>query len=325
VKLSKYIITLEENMNSNKIAFLFPGQGAQTIGMAKELCENIPECKEVLDRSEEILNMPIKKLMFEGPEELLTETENAQPTILVASLIALKALEINGIEADYTAGLSLGEYAALIYGGALSLEDGLLLVKERGRIMGSALPEGLGKMAAILKLSDEKLRELLDRAGQFGVIEGANFNCPGQVAVSGENKAIDEAVKIAKELGGLGIPLKVSGPFHSSLLEPASEEFFNTIKTADFKELNKVVYSNVKGIPYEREDDIKDLLKNHIRTSVLFERTINHMIESGIDTFIEVGPGKALRGFVKKINKSATLLNVEDMESLKNAINAVSS
>ncbi|OVE67790.1 MULTISPECIES: ACP S-malonyltransferase [Clostridium] len=312
-------------MNSSKTAFLFPGQGVQTIGMAKELCDNIPECKEILDRSEEILNMPIKKMMFEGPEEILTATENAQPTILVASLIALKALEINGIEADYAAGLSLGEYAALIYGGALSLEEGLLLIKERGRIMGSALPEGLGKMAAVLKLNDEKIQELLTRAGEFGIVEGANYNCPGQVVISGENKAIDEAVKIAKELGGLGIPLKVSGPFHSSLLEPASEEFFNTIKNVDIKELDKVVYSNVKGLPYEKEDDVKELLKRHIRTSVLFEKTINHMIDSGVDTFIEVGPGKALRGFVKKINKSASLLNVEDMDSLKNTIDKIKS
>lgn len=312
-------------MNSNKTAFLFPGQGAQIVGMAKELCENIPECQELLERSEEILDMPIKKMMFEGPEELITATENAQPTILVASLIALKALEINGIEADYAAGLSLGEYAALIYGGALSLEEGLLLIKERGRIMGSALPEGLGKMAAVLKLNDEKINELLTRAGEFGIVEGANFNCPGQVVISGENKAIDEAVKIAKELGGLGIPLKVSGPFHSSLLEPASEEFYNTIKTVDIKELNKTVYSNVKGLPYEPQDDIRDLLKKHIRTSVLFEKTINHMIDSGVDTFIEVGPGKALRGFVKKINKNANLLNVEDMASLNNTINGINS
>ena len=309
-------------MNSSKTAFLFPGQGVQTIGMAKDLYENIPECKDLLDRSEEILNMPIKKMMFEGPEELLTLTENAQPTILVASLMALKALEINNIEADYTAGLSLGEYAALIYGGALSLEEGLLLIKERGRIMGSALPKGLGKMAAVLKLNDEKLKELLDRAGEFGIVEGANFNCPGQVVISGENQAIDEAVKIAKELGGLGIPLNVSGPFHSSLLEPASEEFYDTIKTVEIKELNKVIYSNVKGTPYEKEDDIKDLLKKHIRTSVLFEKTINHMIENGVDTFIEVGPGKALRGFVKKINKNSKLLNVENMESLQLTINS---
>ena len=310
-------------MNSNRIAFLFPGQGVQTIGMAKDLYDNIPECKLILDCSEDILKMPLKKMMFEGPEEVLTATENAQPTILVASLMALKALEINNIHADYCAGLSLGEYAALIYGGALSLEDGLLLIKERGRIMGSALPEGLGKMAAILKLDDEKFSELLERAGEFGVIEGANFNCPGQVSVSGENRAVEEAVKIAKELGGLGIPLKVSGPFHSSLLTEASEEFYNTIKTATIKEFNKTVYSNVKGEPYTNDDDVKELLKRHIRSSVLFDKTINHMIDNAVDTFIEVGPGKALRGFVKKINKNMNLLNVEDVASLNVTVDTI--
>ena len=307
-------------MNSRKIAFLFPGQGVQTVGMAKELYENIPECKEILDSSEEILKMPLKKMMFEGPEDLLTETENAQPTILVASLMALKALEINGIDAEYAAGLSLGEYAALINGGALSLEDGLRLVKERGRIMGNALPEGLGTMAAILKLNDEKLEELLERSRKFGIIEGANFNCPGQVSVSGEFKAVEEAVKIAKELGGLGIMLNVSGPFHSSLLKEASEEFYNTIKKANIKPLKKEVYSNVKGTLYEENDDIRDLLKKHIRSSVLF---IRDMLEKGVDTFIEVGPGKALRGFVKKIDRKAILLNVEDVNSLNNTISAL--
>lgn len=307
-------------MNSRKTAFLFPGQGVQTIGMAKDLYENIAECRSILDYSEDILNMPLKKMMFEGPEEAITATENAQPLILTASLMALKALEINDINADYAAGLSLGEYAALIYGGALSLEDGLLLIKERGRIMGSALPEGLGTMAAILKLNDEKLQELLERAGKFGVIEGANFNCPGQVSVSGEFKAVNEAVKIAKELGGIGIPLKVSGPFHSSLLTEASEEFYETIKKIEIKDFDKTIYSNVKGRPYEKDDDIKTILKNHIRTSVLFENIVNDMLENGVDTFVEVGPGKTLRGFVKKIDRNVKLLNVENMDSLINTV-----
>ena len=303
-------------MDNKKTAFLFPGQGVQTIGMGKDLYENISECRSILDYSEDTLNMPLKKMMFECPEDAITATENAQPLILTASLMALKALEINDINADYTAGLSLGEYAALIYGGALSLEDGLLLIKERGRIMGSALPEGLGTMAAILKLNGEKLQELLERAGKFGVIEGANFNCPGQVSVSGEFKAINEAAKIAKELGGIGIPLKVSGPFHSSLLTEASEEFYETIKKVEIKDFDKIIYSNVKGRPYEKDDDVKTILKKHIRTSVLFENIVNDMLENGVDTFVEVGPGKTLRGFVKKIDRNVKLLNVENMDSL---------
>ena len=307
-------------MDKSKIAFLFPGQGAQYIGMGKDLYENIHECKEIIDKGEEILKMPIKELLFNGPEDKLMATEIAQPAILLASLASLKALEINGINADYTAGLSLGEYGSLIYGGALSFEEGLLLIKERGRIMGSALPKGLGKMAAIMRLNDEKFNELLKRASEYGVCEGANYNCPGQVVIAGENEAIEKAVEIAAELGGRGILLNVSGPFHSSLLKGASEEFYETIKKVNINPLNKVVYSNTKGLPYDENDDIRILLKNHIKSSVYFEKSIRDMIDKKVETFIEVGPGKALRGFVRKIDRSKTLLNVEDLASLKATI-----
>lgn len=310
-------------MDSKKIAFLFPGQGAQYVGMGKDLYDNIPECKEIIDKGEELLQMPIRKLLFEGPEDELMATQNSQPAILLASLVVLKALQINGIEADYTAGLSLGEYGSLIYSGALSFEDGLKLIKERGRIMGTALPDGLGKMAAILKLDDEKLKILLERACEYGICEGANFNCPGQIVVSGENEAIDKAVEIANELGGRGIPLNVSGPFHSSLLEGASDEFYETIKQVDIGKLNKIVYSNVKGEQYNSDDDIRYLLKKHIMTSVLFEKSIRNMIDKGVDTFIEVGPGKALKGFVKKIDRKLTVYNVEDIESLNKTIEEI--
>lgn len=311
-------------MNSSKVAFLFSGQGAQYKGMGKELYENIPECREVFDRGEKILQMPIKDILFNGPEEELMETENAQPAILLTSLAALKALEVNNISADYATGLSLGEYAALIYGGALTLEEGLLLVKERGKIMGNSLPKGLGKMAAVIKLSDEKLDELVKRASEYGICEGANFNCPGQVVIAGENEAIDKAVEIASELGGRAIPLNVSGPFHSSLLKDASDKFYEALKMVKINEFEKTVYSNVKGLPYDKEDDVRLLLKNHIMSCVQFEKTIRDMIDKGVDTFIEVGPGKALRGFVKKIDKDATLLNVEDNKSLSKVIEKIS-
>lgn len=304
----------------NNVAFLFPGQGSQYVEMGKELYENIPECKEIIDKAEEILEMPIKDLLFNGPAEKLMETEISQPAILTVSLAALKALEINNIEADYTVGLSLGEYGCLIYSKALSFEDGLRLIKERGRIMGSALPKGLGKMAAIVKLDDKKVNELIKRASEYGICEGANYNCPGQVVIAGENEAIDKACEIAKELGGKGIPLKVSGPFHSSLLTKASDEFYETIKKSNINKFEKVVYSNVKGAPYEDSDDVKMLLKKHIMTGVLFEKSIRDMISKGVDTFIEVGPGKALRGFVKKIDRSVTTLNVENMDSLNKTI-----
>ncbi|MEG1001984.1 ACP S-malonyltransferase [Clostridium sp.] len=310
-------------MSSKNIAILFAGQGAQKVGMGKELYENIKECKEVFDKGDEVLNMNIKELIFNGDEENLKLTENAQPAILLTSLACAKALEINGIEAEYTAGLSLGEYGALMYGNALSFEDGLSLVKERGKIMGSSLPKGLGKMAAILKLNEEKVEELIKKSSEFGIIEGANYNCPGQVVVSGENKAIDESIKIAKELGGMGIALNVSGPFHSSLLKEASLEFLEQLKNIKFNKLNKVVYSNVTGLPYGESEDLKESLSKHIRTAVLFEKTIRDMLDKGVDTFIEVGPGKALSGFIKKIDRKVNVYNVCDLESLNKVISSI--
>lgn len=310
-------------MNKENIAFLFAGQGAQYVGMGKELYDNIPECREVFDRGEEILNMPIKNYVFNGPMESLTETEIAQPAIHLTSLACLKALELNGVEAEYTVGLSLGEYGSLVYGGALSFEESLLLIKERGKIMGSSLPSGLGKMAAIMRLDDEKMNTLLKKASEFGVCEGANYNCPGQVSISGTDEAIDKAIEITKELGGRAILLNVSGPFHSSLLKNASENFYEALKDSNICELNKTVYANVSGMPYKNGDDIKIILKNHIMSSVYFEKAIRDMIDKGVTTFIEIGPGKALRGFVKKINKEATLLNVEDITSLQNVIEKI--
>ena len=218
---------------SKNIAFLFPGQGSQYINMGKELYENIEECKNIFDKGQEILGMPIKELIFEGSNEELTRTKNSQPAILLTSLACQKALELEGISADYTVGLSLGEYGALIYSGVLSFEDGLRLIKKRAEIMDSAVSSEEGTMAAVLKLSEEKVQDLINRASKFGLVEGANYNCPGQVVISGEHEAIKQSVKIAKELKGIAIPLKVSGPFHSSMYEKASHEFYRELEKAN--------------------------------------------------------------------------------------------
>ena len=310
---------------SKKIAFLFPGQGAQYINMGKSLYENINECKEIFDKGEEILEMPIKDIIFDGSEETLKSTKYNQPAILLTSLACQKALELEGIEADYVAGLSLGEYSGLVYSGIVSFEDGVKLVKTRATIMDEGIEEGVGSMAAVMKLSKEKVDTLLKEASKFGVVEAANYNCPGQVVITGEVDAIRESVSIAKDLGGLCIPLKVSGPFHSSLYEEASFKYYESIKDVEINEPKKVMYSNVLGKPYSKQDDIRDLLRKQIMSPVLFEDSINHMLDQGIDTFIELGPGKTLSGFVKKIDKKANVYNIEDLDTLKSTVEKIKS
>lgn len=310
---------------SKKIAFLFPGQGAQYINMGKSLYENINECKEIFDKGEEILEMPIKDIIFDGSEETLKSTKYNQPAILLTSLACQKALELEGIEADYVAGLSLGEYSGLVYSGIVSFKDGVKLVKSRATIMDEGIEEGVGSMAAVMKLSKEKVDTLLKEASKFGVVEAANYNCPGQVVITGEVDAIRESVSIAKALGGLCIPLKVSGPFHSSLYEEASFKYYESIKDVEINEPKKVMYSNVLGKPYSKQDDIRDLLRKQIMSPVLFEDSINHMLDQGIDTFIELGPGKTLSGFVKKIDKKANVYNIEDLDTLKSTVEKIKS
>ncbi len=305
------------------IAFLFPGQGAQYVGMGKSFYENIDECRQIFDIGDDILDMPMKDMIFNGNEEDLKRTKYSQPAILLTSIACAKALELRGISAKYTLGLSLGEYGALMNAGAISFEDGIKLIKKRAEIMDSAISPEEGTMMAILKLTPEKMEELIKKASEFGLVEGANYNCPGQTVISGEVKAIKASAKIAKELGGRALPLKVSGPFHCSMYKEASYEFYEELKKAEINNFDKVAYSNVKGSPYEKDDDIKELLRQQIMSPVLFEKSVRDLLGKGVDTFIEVGPGKALSGFVKKIDKNAKVYNVCDMESLENTISSL--
>lgn len=303
-----------------KVAFIFAGQGAQYIGMGKELAENIESSKKVFKEASEALGFDMANLCFEGPKEELDKTENTQPAILTMSIAAMKALEEKGIKPAVTAGLSLGEYSALVCSGVLDFKTAVKLVKKRGRYMQEAVPEGIGTMAAILGLDGDKVREVCSLASEKGIVEPANFNCPGQIVIGGEIEAVNLASEKAKEIGGRAIPLSVSAPFHTSMLRPAADKLEEELKNIELKSINVPIMTNVTGTYVDNIDNIKDLLRNQVMSSVLFENIIRKMLEDGIDTFVEIGPGKALSGFVKKIDRKAVVVNVEDIKSFEKAL-----
>ena len=306
-----------------KIAFIYPGQGAQYAGMGKEIYEKYEEAKEIFERADEALGFSISKLCFEGPEEELMKTENTQPAILTVSVALTRVLQKRGVKPDVTAGLSLGEYSSLVLAEALDFEDAVRLVKKRGKYMQEVVPEGVGTMAAILGLPNEEVEEICRIASEVGVVEPANYNCPGQLVVSGEVKAVERAVELAKERGAKkAVVLAVSAPFHCSMLKEAGELLAKELDKVEIKDLKVPVISNVTA-DYVQKDKVKELLIKQVSHPVLWEQSVRKMIEDGVDTFIEIGPGKTLSGFVKKIDRSKTVLNFEDEESLMKALSAL--
>ncbi len=298
-----------------KKAFVFPGQGCQKAGMGLDLYQNIPASKEIFDTADRVLGFSISNICFEGPEDKLKSTEIAQPAILTTSIAILAAM--NSMP-DIAAGHSLGEYCALVCAKAISFEDAVKLVHLRGKFMQEAVPAGRGAMAAVLGIDRSKLIDCLKAASSLGVVEAANFNCPGQIVISGENEALAEAGRLLKEAGAKRIiPLAVSAPFHSSLMQNAADKLAAELDKIEIKTPVIPVVSNITAMPVTDAKEIRNLLVKQVTGSVLWEDSINNLTNMGIETFVEVGPGNVLAGLIKKTAQNAKMFGVNDMISLK--------
>lgn len=307
-----------------KLAFLFAGQGSQKPGMGKDLAESFACAEKVFDEASAALGFDVKDMIWNGSSETLMITENTQPAIVTMSTAALRILQEKGIKPDVTAGLSLGEYTAHIASGSLDFTDGVKLVRKRGKYMQEEVPEGKGAMAAIIALSADEVRACCAEASDLGVCTGANFNCPGQIVVSGDKAAVEKCCKIAKAKGAKrALMLAVSAPFHCALLKGAGEKLAKELENVNIHDMQIPVIANVTADYIKSSADIKPLLKEQVSSSVLWEDTIRRMAADGVDTFVEIGPGKALSGFVKKTVPGAVILNVEDMASLEKTLEAL--
>ncbi|MET3847773.1 ACP S-malonyltransferase [Paenibacillus sp. OAE614] len=302
-----------------KVAFVFPGQGAQSVGMGKDFYDAVPASRRIFESADEVLGFPMTNMIFKGPDSELKKTFNTQPALLTASVAAFEAVREQGVTPDFVAGHSLGEYSALVASGVLSFEDAVGTVRARGEFMEQAVPGGQGAMAAVLGAEREALAELCRSITAEGhLVELANLNCPGQIVVSGSKEGVALVGERVKEAGGKrAIPLEVSGPFHSSLMKSAAEKLGGKLQSLSFNEPAIPVVANVTARPAASAEEIRGLLVEQVYSPVLWEDTVIYLISQGVDTFVEIGPGNVLTGLIKKTDKSVKLINVSSLDSLE--------
>jgi len=305
-------------------ALVFPGQGSQKVGMAKAMVENYPWAAEMADKADSLLERPISQICFSGPEEELKKTVNTQPAIFLASAILTEWLRLNGYEYAVTAGHSLGEYNALFAAGVASFDDLIKVVDVRARAMEKACPAGTGAMSAVLMLDRAEVERVCQEASAEGVCVVANFNCPGQVVISGLAAAVKKAGELAISKGARKVtPLEVSGPFHSPLMQSAREELAVALAGVKFVDARVPVYCNIDAMPTTSATELKDKLLQQITGSVRYEDAVLNMTRHGVDEFVEIGPGKVLAGLNKKIAASVPTLFASDPESLNALLQAI--
>ena len=307
-----------------KLAFVFPGQGSQEVGMGKDLIKNYKEANELFNAANIVLKVEgfdLNKLYLEGSEEELAKTINAQPAILTMSIILYKLLQKNNINPDIVAGHSLGEYSALVAASSIKFKDAVKLVRKRGQYMQTANPFGVGSMAAIISLKKDKIEELIKKVSKFGIIEIANYNSPYQIVVSGKSKAIKELLLLGEEEEEINIcPLKVSAPFHSSLMKKAKENLASYIENINIQDPKIPVICNVTADYVKTKEEIKNALIEQVTHPIKWVDTIKRINSEGISCFIEVGPGNVLKKLIKQILPKAKVYNVCDSESLEKVV-----
>lgn len=307
-----------------KVAFVFPGQASQYPGMGKELAEKHAVARAVFDEADRALGFSVSKMCFEGSEEELKLTANTQPAILTVSVAVYRVLEERGLQADFVAGHSLGEYSALVAAGALKFADAVQLVRKRGTYMQEAVPQGVGAMAAILGLSPAVVADACKRAADGEICAPANLNSPEQTVISGHASAVKRAVEIASQLGAKrAVILPVSAPFHSALMQPAQERLAADLKKTQFSNLRVPLVANVDADNIDTGDEARESLIHQVSMPVRWEESVRLLIDEGVNTFVEVGPGKVLTGLLRQIERSVAALNVEDEKSLATTIDKI--